>query len=135
MSFEPREGATVYGIAGYTNHLIILCTKPTFWAKIGCKAVLSVNISSWRDHAKSSDPACILDVGDHSFIKHKSFVYYEGAVPLKVQHLLQKVKDGDLIPYEDLAPEVLNRVMRGFYDSERTPKFVLNFLKQAEGDE
>lgn len=135
MTFVSHKGATVYGVAGYKNHLIILCTDPIFWPKTGCKAVLSVNVSSWRENSKASDSSCILDVGDHSFIKHKSFVYYEAAVPLRLPHLNQRVEDGELIPYEDLRPEVLDRILKGFYKSERTPRQALVFLKQAQSEE
>lgn len=131
MTYTPRKGATVYGIAGHSNHLIILCSDPIFWPRSACKAVLSVNISTWRDGANSSDPACILNVGDHPFIKHKSFVYYEQSVPLRFSGLQQRVQNGELIPYDDLTEDVLEKVMQGFYKSNRTPKQVLKFLKLA----
>lgn len=39
-----------------------------------------VMVSSWKDNPKLDDPACILDAGEHEFIKHKSYIAYKEVV-------------------------------------------------------
>ena len=129
VDFSPTKGCTVYGIAGFSDHLIIICTDPLFYRDYGCEAVLSVNVTSWREGLSFNDPSCILDVGDHPYIKHKSFVFYKQSVPLRVPGLIEKVQSGDLIPMGFLSASVLQRVLDGFEKSDQTPMKSLRFLE------
>lgn len=128
--FSPTRGCTVYGIAGFSDHLIIVCTDPVFYRDYGCEAVLSVNVTSWREN--SNDPTCILNVGNHPFIRHKSFVFYKQAIPLRVPGLIEKVQSGDLIPMGYLSESVLQKVLDGFEKSDQTPLKALKFLKLVD---
>lgn len=128
IDFSPTKGCTVYGIAGFSDHLIIICTDPVFFRDYGCEAVLSVNVTTWNGLAYN-DASCILDVGDHPFIKHKSFAFYKQSVPLRVPSLIEKVQSGDLIPMGVLSDSVLQKVLDGFEKSNQTPLKSLRFLE------
>lgn len=117
MTFKAIKGGTVYGMAGHSEHLIILCSDPVFYGEIGTEAVLSVNVSSWREGSKLNDPTCILDVGDHPFIRHKSFCVYSKAVPLNVLRLEARVTDGTIKDLGIIKPEILERVIKGLHKS------------------
>lgn len=128
----PSKKVTVYGVAGYRDHLIIVCSDPFFCPRSGCEVVVSVNLSSWKEGAPINDPACILNAGDHSFIKHKSFIVYEKAVSLRVPLFIQRVQDGTFIELEPLTDEIYQRVLQGFILSDRTPKRIINQLKSLD---
>lgn len=132
MNYLPKTGCTVFGIAGFTDHLIIICTDPIFYSEYGCEAVLSVNVTSWKNGALLlNDSTCVLEVGDHPFIRHKSFILYKEAVPLRVPSLISKIQLGELIPMEPMKEDVLSRILDGFNKSPEVSRKAKRFLKLA----
>lgn len=132
MSYTAIRGGTVYGVSGFSDHLIILCSEPMFYRVTGTKAILSVNVSSWYEYSPSNDDSCILNVGDHDFIKHKSFCLYQRAVPLNVLKLEDRVVKGEMKDYGMLKPEVLERVIAGFRKSPVLSREAANFIQLME---
>jgi len=61
------------------KHFFIILTTPVDGV------VITVNLSSCK--TPFYDPSCILDKGDHSFIKHKSYIVYRHAEILKITQL------------------------------------------------
>lgn len=129
MSYTAVRGGTVYGVSGFSNHLIILCSEPMFYRVTGTEAILSVNVSSWHESSPSNDDSCILNVGDHEFIKHKSFCFYQRAVPLNVLKLEDKVDKGEMKDYGMLRPDVFKRVLEGFGKSPVLSREASNFIQ------
>ncbi len=78
------------------------------------------------------DPACELYAGDHSFIRHKSFVHYAGARIEASQKIINGVRQGVLVPREILAEEIFARVCKGLVDSRFTTPRVKSFYGAAE---
>jgi hypothetical protein len=80
------------------------------------EAVLIVNFTTRR---KDSDPACILQAGEHPFVKHETCVNYAGAKVVSaaaIQSLLQK---GLLSNHAVLSATLLKRIRDGAGASER----------------
>ena len=71
---------------------------------------------------KKYDATCILKVGDHEFIVHKSCVHYARSQVRTVQQLTNR---GAL--KEPLRDDVLERVCVGIFDSPHTPPWVRKF--------
>lgn len=67
------------------------------------------------------DDTCILEVGDHPFIKHKSCVHYARIELRNESHLLSRY---NYRLQEQLSSDVLNRVVEGIRTSELTPPWV-----------
>ena len=112
--------------------MIIICTDPIFYSEYGCEAVLSVNVTSWKNGAVLlNDSTCVLEVGDHPFIRHKSFILYKEAVPLRVPSLISKIQLGELIPMEPMKEDVLSRILDGFNKSPEVSRKAKRFLKLA----
>ena len=69
--------------------------------------VLIVNFTSWDDWPQE---ACIVEAGEHPFIKHKSYINYDDA-QLPPLQMLQRAYDEHLITEkEPLTDELLQRI-------------------------
>ena len=87
--------------------------------------VLIVNFTTRR---KDSDPACILQAGEHSFVHHETCVNYAGAKVVseaQIQALLQK---GLLTSHASLSAALLTRIRDGAAASERMSLYHADIL-------
>ena len=110
---------------GDIKHLNIILTNP-------CQEnhVLLISITTIRDGAYHDD-ACVLSVGDHPFIKHDSYVFYNKAEKVDAQLLIDAEKDGIISTKESLAEEVFARVVDGVNSSmHMTPSLKKYFDEQ-----
>ncbi len=136
---EPEifERGTVLGAIGgnATKHLMILCNNPVEYTRFenSEKAVLTVNVTSWRDERPGwNDPACVLQEGDHPFIRHKSFVLYSFACISRASIIQKKIQEREFQVREKLSSDVFFRVMDGFERSDRTKMDILRFIKMLK---
>ena len=88
---------------------------------------LLVNISSFYD---GCDRTCLLDVGDHPFVKHLSYVFYAQAKISKADQIQRGFNNNVLIPQPDMAIQVFKRVEAGITVSPDTPGNVLKYFRQ-----
>jgi hypothetical protein len=86
-----------------------------------------VNISSYYD---GYDDTCLLNVGDHPFVRHCSFVYYAEAIIRKATSIQSGFDQGILKPQPDLADDVFSRVTAGITVSPDTPQNVVRYFTQ-----
>ena len=131
--YIPFKGGTVLGdIGGGCKHLIIICNDPVYYDEEipSYYAVLTVNVTSWKENNCFNDDTCILLPGSHPFIKHKSFVYYQQSIPWRVDPIIKKVENKELIPMETIPDVVLNNVLDVFEKSIHTPRKSLRFYKR-----
>ena len=132
--FNIFERGTVLGSIGgnATKHLLILCNNPIEYTRFenSEKAVLTVNVTSWREERPGwNDPACILEEGDHPFIRHKSFVIYSFACISRASIIQKKIQEREFQVREKLSLDVFSRVMDGFEQSDRTKMEILRFIR------
>lgn len=81
------------------KHLFIILTNPPTSEKQA--KVLLVNVSTvYNNHV--FDDACIIEAGEHTFIKRRSFIHYRYARIEEASMLIKKVKSGEFI---DEAPQ------------------------------
>ena len=71
------------------------------------------------------DKSCVLYPGDHSFIRHKSFVNYRFAKVISYSQLYNGLNRGLFIRKEDISEEVLKRIQEG----ARKTKYLRTELK------
>lgn len=84
-----------------------------------------VNISTYF---VGCDDTCLLNVGDHPFVRHKSFVFYAQARIYKASGIQDGFKMGLLEPQADLADEVFKRVAAGITASQDSPQNIVRYF-------
>lgn len=120
--------ASLFIVSGPSEHLHIVMNDPVHYGVIGCHAVLLVNLCSyWPD--KGFDDTCILDVGDHPFIEHPTYVDYRRAVIKPADPLVQGVRRREHRMGEPFEEAVFMRVLDGFHRSPQAAVKHLRFLK------
>lgn len=127
--YAPYRKGTVLAPVGGSDHLHIICNDPVHYPIHGCDCVLVVNISSVYPPPAYSDPACILHAGEHPFVFHESFVYYEDAIVWKVPNVISREQSGELTPHADMEEVILQRVLDGFETSDFTNPKILKFYR------
>lgn len=134
MIINPLEkGGTLLGeVDGKGKHLIIVCNSPIFYDEEtpGYNAVLTVTVTSWKNNPKFNDSTCIFEEGEHSFIKHKSFVLYNRASTWRVDPLINKIENDEIKVLDHLSEEKIEEVLDGFEKSPYTDRRVLRFYKR-----
>jgi hypothetical protein len=96
------------------RHLHIVCTDP---CSRGLQLIVSV--TSWTNSL--CDSACILDEGDHPFIRHRSWVMYRKSRLELAADLDNGVQIGVFVPRQTVAPHIFERVLQGICTSASTP--------------
>ena len=98
------------------QHLFIILTAPIEGA------IITVNLSSCK--TKFYDKSCVLEKGDHSFIKHKSYIAYHRSEILKITQL----KNMTIRQLEQVTENVFKRITSGLLKSKQTPNKVKKFF-------
>jgi len=131
--FLPLKKATILVPSGPVHdkdrkHLfVILANHPT--SDTHESSVLLVSVSSIKPEIPY-DNACILNPGDHPFIKHNSFVVYARARIENTNAILRGVNDGKLIPQEPMSQPVFDRICAGLTVSIHTPRNIRDFFSR-----
>ncbi len=114
---ELRTGDTlrVTDPAGtYDSHLWIVVSKP----ELDGDNVLIVNLTSWR---ADKDQACVLDVGDHPYIRKRTCINYPGSKIVAASHLNLLINSGDLEKHVPVDMGLLDRIREGAMLSRHMP--------------
>ncbi|WP_282167105.1 hypothetical protein [Shewanella japonica] len=111
--YNPVSRGTILIPSGSKDHLHFVCSDPVFYPPTQKESVLVVNISSIKDDI-GYDSSCVLDVGDHPFITHPSFVYYLKADIFGADNIARNVADGTFQVHEDCTDETFVRILDGF---------------------
>lgn len=84
---------------------------------------LIVPVTTWHDGLPFGlqDDSCLLNIGDHSFIKHKSWLDFKFAKSVQAIDILQGLLNGLLIRKEDLTPDLLAYIQAKTEISDRLP--------------
>ncbi|MCC2626032.1 MAG: hypothetical protein K0R14_1905 [Burkholderiales bacterium] len=97
-----------------TKHLFIILTDP---AQTRQSEVLLVNVSTIRNGI-IFDEACIIEPGEHPFIKNRSFIFYRHARLEESKNLIRKVKSGEFIAHEAISDILYNKIAAGLLKSK-----------------
>lgn len=80
--------------------------------------VVVVSVTTWR---VDKDQNCVLEAGDHPFLKHKSCIAYDLAKSVFQEKLQLWIEHGDLQFHDPVSPEILFRLLDGAATSRRIP--------------
>ncbi len=126
----PLETGSTFVNQHYRNlgtHLWIIISDPSY----NPEKVAIVNLSSWRDEAiELNDSSCIVNNGEHSFVRGKSYVPYRKALCTTLDKLQRGIDGSVLQQLENCTDELLNRVLEGAANSKFTPNEILEVLQE-----
>lgn len=133
MTFYPVRKGTILIPSGRANHLSIICCDPVYYPRTLTDSVLIVNIST-VSNMPHVDHTCILSVGEHPFIHHDSFVFYNKADIYSVNSLVDNVTNGNFVCHEPCSEAVFAKILSGFDVSKslsyKVKQFYLKHCKQ-----
>lgn len=87
------------------NHLHIIISDPSLNTNL-----VTANFTSWRI---DKDQSCIIEVGEHSFIRNRSCVDYRRENLISLVDYERFLKSGDLVSHEPVSTELLKRILCG----------------------
>lgn len=129
-SFIPLAKGSILVPSGRDKHLHIVCNDPTPYPKYAnAESVLLVNITTLYPDLPF-DPTCILNIGDHPFIQHQSFVFYGKADIFAATRLVAGVQSGELVVRQECPGPTFTRVLSGFELSKKVPGKIKNYYQK-----
>lgn len=81
-------------------------------------------MANWSTARDDKDATCLLVPADHPAIHHDSVMMYQHAKTYSVQTVQALLRDGELIPADDVSVGVLQRIQSGFFASPNTKKYL-----------
>jgi hypothetical protein len=112
MTYTPYKGACLLMPYNEVPHLFFVLTATC--PNGNCLITMLTSIKAGRYY----DRACVLDVGDHDFIKAQSYILYRMAEQPRASHISKMVSKGYFVPRSDASNEVLIRVCDGLVASD-----------------
>lgn len=106
------QAGTTFLRADSDDHLWIVLSDP----HKDPQNVLLVNMTSAHPR---KERACVLNRGDHPWIRHETCINYGDAVVTTLELLFKARNTGALVVQEPLSPSVLTRLWKGAADSTR----------------
>lgn len=106
--------------SGATPHLWVVLTDPDGDPP-------QVAIANLTSRKSDSDATVILSVGDHSYIRHETVVYYADARLATVESLEKIAQFPGYGFHDDCSPELLKRIQDGLLASRHTPKKIKDY--------
>lgn len=122
---------TFQGSSDELKHLFFILTDPCIdYEANRSEMLLLVNCSSIHE-GKRYDDTCVLEIGEHPFIKKPSYIYYKQA---RIEHLKtieEGIEQKRFIKKEIINDELYRRMVAGLFKSRDVERKYLRFLKGA----
>lgn len=128
MPTGPGDTFLLMGGRVATPHLWVV-----LWGPAGeDDAFLTVMLTTDRGY---TDQTCILDVGDHPFIRHRTSVDYKVCSRWRGAKIDELVKTGVAKPRDRMDAAVLERIRAGFFKAGRLPNTFMRIALKEFGVE
>ena len=118
MPFLPVKKGTLLKLSGNKEHLFVILTE-----ECSEKYHLLVNFSSIHDNVYHDD-ACVVNSGEHPFIKHPSYIEYRLAETVKASHLAKC----NFTQKEPVSDELFKRICDGLILSRHASKRIKKYF-------
>ena len=118
-----QQGDTFFHRNGNKRHLHVVLSDPQ-------KNPNAVYVVTLTTHAANKDQSCVLDRGDHPFIRHKTTVSYNRTELQTAALWEDRFNKGQIVPRQHMKPEVLDRILEGAAISDKVPKKCRKLLKE-----
>lgn len=110
------------------DHLFVILAGPTPLQNYGAiDQFISVSLTSIYPGVPF-DVACVLQPGDHPFIKHPSYVSYRHARIDPSHHVEKMVRDGIWKPQASCSPAIFEKIKQGAGLSKLIAREIKAFL-------
>ncbi len=129
IEFYPARKGTILIPSGSSDHLHFICSDPVFYPELSRDCVLMVNISTIKPDLHF-DQTCILDAGDHPFVKHPSFVYYKKSDIFGADSISRNVADGTFSAHQECGDLVFEKILAGFNTSKEVRLKIKKFFNK-----
>lgn len=126
--FTPTARATLLIPTAHNKHLFILLTDPKQPEGYTCNHNLLVPVGTIYPN-RPHDATCLLYVGDHTFIKHNSYINYQQSRIEVTTTIEQMVKNGVFLERDILDGAILARACQGLLQSRHTALKIRNFYE------
>jgi hypothetical protein len=123
MTYRPERMSALLCPTPEDYHLTAVLNDPC--ADDLCLLVTITSIVPGRFH----DPACVLDRGDHSFLRHPSFVLYRLAATVRAQHICNLVAKKYYLEKDEFPEQVFDRILGGVYISKEVTPRIIKYAK------
>lgn len=128
-SFTPVKRGTILLLSGSKEHIYFICNDPVFYPRLTKECFLAVNLTSIGSGFEI-DNTCVLNVGDHPFVKHPSYIFYQRAEILGADTVTRQVISGDIRTHEPCSEKTFLRILNGFTASPYTTPNILNYYQK-----
>lgn len=131
MNWEGKVGDAFFRPDGLYDHLNVVLYEPAHYPAEGYGkhlCIVRVNFTSIKEGIYY-DNACIIHSGDHPFIKHDSYVFYEKMEIEFHSHIVTCVNNGTYRPAEPVTTEVLKKMQDGAKVSDDLPRKFKKIIK------
>ena len=134
MDWEGKVGDAFFRPDGLKDHLNVVLFDPNLFPDLGFGnrlCIVKVNITTLHE-GKYFDGTCIVREGEHPFIIHDSYVYYQKLEIEDFEHVRRCVNHGPWRPADPVSKELLLRMQQGVKDSRDTPRKYKKYLPIPE---
>jgi hypothetical protein len=125
VTFRRGETFTASPDGSDNFHLFVVVSKPDE----DPQHVVVVNLTTVRG-VWSDDMTCVLERGDHKFVKHKSRVAYEYAKVVTLAALSDALENRLIFRNADMPAAMLARITTGFGASKRVSRSLRTLLSE-----
>ncbi|EIF0102212.1 hypothetical protein LEX56_004686 [Salmonella enterica] len=129
VDFSPVQKGTILLLSGSKEHIFFICNDPVYYPKMVKETFLAVNLTSITD-AFEPDHSCVLDVGDHPFIRHSSYVFYRRAEIFGAETVIHGVTSGDIRVHQPCEESTFQRILTGFEISPHVKPVIRNYYQK-----
>lgn len=125
MPYVPYKNGTLLIPSGNSEHLFVIVTDV-------CPAGshLLVNFCSIKPQVRY-DATCIVNPGEHPFIKHPSYMLYRMAEIQPAARLTKMVEGWMYKPGEDATDALVAKIRAGVAASRFTPQRIVDYCNNA----
>lgn len=123
MGYAPYELGAILIPYNEALHLFAVMNDPC--ADGLCLLLMVTSIKPKR----SFDGTCILNDGDHEFLRHQSYIAYRIAQQARAVHIGRMVDQGFYQRKEDWEASVFNRIAAGLYASPETARGMIKYAQ------
>lgn len=124
MSFSLGDTLLQKPLSDLPSHLWIVISEVSH----SSEQVIIVNFTSCQD-STDEDQSCVLDKGEHPFIKHKTYVNYRDALVTRICNLEKLETSGLITRMEPVDEVLLAKILKG---AKTTPFLKLKIRKILE---
>lgn len=119
--YVPYRTASFLGEINEIHHLFAVMNDPC-----GLSRCLVINVTSIKD-GRYYDAACVLNAGDHPFIKHPSYMLYRLADTVRSDRIGKFVDLNYYLTKQDWHPDVFQRIIDGIRSSDDTSGRIVKY--------